>query len=86
MVPQLVPMLRNMKQDARKMPGRMACSGRYFKARFTVASTAPVVLAEAANAPARMKMANMSTIVGLPAPLAKMLIRSLMVPLTVSRA
>ena len=86
MVPQLVPMLSEMKQEARKMPGRINCSGRYFSATFTVASTAPIVLAEAANAPARMKMASISTIVGFPAPLAKTLMRSFIVPLTVSRA
>ena len=86
MVPQLVPMLSEMKHEAKKMPGKMACSGRYFKARFTVASTAPVVLAEAAKAPARMKMASISTIVEFPAPLAKILMRSLIVPFTVNSA
>ena len=53
-VPTDVPMASEMKQEARKMPGMRREAGRRSRVRLTVASTAPMVLAEAAKAPARM--------------------------------
>ena len=52
-VPTLVPMDTEMKQAARKSPGKIMLAGRALNARFTVASTAPIALAEAAKAPAK---------------------------------
>ncbi len=40
------------KQAARKSPGRIILAGRMLSARLTVASTAPIALADAANEPA----------------------------------
>ena len=85
-VPHDVPMLRDMKHDARKMPGRMNDSGRNRSAVLTVASTAPTALADAAKAPASTNIMSMSTMELLPAPFAKMLIRSFIVPFTVAMA
>ena len=85
-VPQLVPMLREMKHEAMKMPGRMNCSGKYLSAKYTVASTAPMALADDANVPASMKIESMRIIVGFPAPLANTLIRCSILPLTVASA
>ena len=52
-VPTLVPMESEIKQAAIKSPGRSIFVGRIFMVRFTVASIAPMLLAEAAKAPAR---------------------------------
>ena len=51
-VPTLVPIDTEIKQAARKSPGRIILAGRMLSARLTVASTAPIALADAANEPA----------------------------------
>ena len=51
-VPTLVPMESEMKQAATKSPGRMRLAGSTWRASPTVASMAPMLLAEAAKAPA----------------------------------
>ena len=56
MVPTLVPMDMEMKHAARNKPARMSFPGRILSVRFTVASTLPIALAEAAKAPAMMKI------------------------------
>ena len=51
-VPTLVPIDTEIEQAARKSPGRIMLAGRMLSARLTVASTAPIALADAANEPA----------------------------------
>jgi hypothetical protein len=71
MVPQLVPMAREMKQETANIPGRMREAGIKYLEMATAESTAPVALATEAKAPARMKMRHMIMILGSPMPLAK---------------
>ena len=67
-VPTLVPIEREMKQEAIKMPANNKLSGRMCKVRFTVASMAPISLALCAKAPARIKIQIISMIFLLEAP------------------
>ena len=55
-VPTLVPMLSETKQAARNNPGTNSETGSARSVMATVESMAPICLAEAANAPARMKI------------------------------
>ena len=75
MVPTLVPMEREMKQAARNNPAKIICGGRSERVRLTVASMLPIILAEWAKAPARMKIQIINIICSVAAPLLKMLIR-----------
>ena len=68
MVPTLVPIDKEMKQEARKMPANKRLSGRIWSVRFTVASMAPICLALCAKAPARMNIHTISMIFLLEAP------------------
>ncbi len=79
MVPQLVPMASEMKQEEAKMPRRMRWSGMRVRARITAASMAPMDLATAEKMPARMKTRHMIMMLVSPMPLAKASILSLMV-------
>ena len=67
-VPTDVPIDKDMKQAATKMPGRRKDDGRSLSVRFTVASTAPMDFALLANAPARMNIHSMSMRLLSPAP------------------
>ena len=71
MVPTLVPMDMEMKQDARNSPAKINLLGRIAVARFTVASMAPICLAVDANAPAITNIHIIIRILLLPAPLEK---------------
>ena len=77
MVPTEVPMLSETRQAAAKMPGSSMLSGSMLRVRLTVASTAPMALAEAAKAPARTKIHTMSIRSLSPAPLEKTAMRLL---------
>ena len=55
-VPTDVPIASEIKQAAIKIPGSKRLSGRIRRVRLTVASMAPISLAEAANAPASTKI------------------------------
>ena len=81
MVPTLVPTLSEMKHEAMNKPASSICGGRRRSDRFTVASMAPIDLAVAAKAPARMKIQIMSKRLELPAPREKMSMRRPMFPL-----
>ena len=69
-VPQLVPMAREIKHETRKNPHSSKFPGMRFLATRTVASTAPMALAVPAKAPARMKIRHMIMILLSPIPLA----------------
>ena len=86
MVPTLVPMLSEMKQAARKSPASNICEGSSDSVRLTVASIAPMTLAELANAPASMKIHIMSIISGVPAPRLYTLTRRRSFPFVVAMA
>ena len=60
MVPQLVPMLSDTRQEAMNRPTRMKLPGSTDNVRFTTLSTHPISLAMEENAPARMNMRSMS--------------------------
>ena len=62
MVPTLVPMHRDTKHAEINSPAKRNWVGRISSVRFTVASTAPIALADEANAPARTKIHTMSSI------------------------
>ena len=68
----MVPIERDMKQVARKSPGRSILSGNSDSIKSTVASTEPMALADWAKAPASMKIHSMSMMLLLLAPLLKM--------------
>ena len=68
-VPTLVPIDTEIKQAARKSPGRIMLAGRMLSARLTVASTAPIALADAANEPSQHVNQSMSIRLLAPAPL-----------------
>ena len=67
-VPTEVPMESEMKHAARKIPPNNRLSGKSCRERFTVASIAPMALADAAKAPARIKIHIISIRFGEPAP------------------
>ena len=75
-VPTLVPMDREMKHAATKIPASNKLSGRMCKVRLTVASMAPICLALSANAPARMNIHIICKMSLCAAPLEKCCIRS----------
>ena len=68
MVPTEVPIDRDMKQAPTKRPAGTMRPGRKWSTRPTVASMHPMLLAEAAKAPARMNIQIMSRIPGSAAP------------------
>ena len=68
MVPTLVPMESEMKHAARNRPASIIWPGSSESVRFTVASMAPITLAEWAKAPASTKIHIMSIIWLEPAP------------------
>ena len=59
-VPTLVPIDRLIKHVARNNPGNNILSGSIDSITFTVASTAPIIFAALAKAPARIKIHNIS--------------------------
>ena len=67
-VPTLVPTLIEMKHAARKSPASSILPGSKVSAKLTVASMAPITLAECAKAPARMNIQIISIICPLAAP------------------
>ena len=69
MVPTLVPMDMEMKQEAMKSPAYISFPGRICRAMLTVASIAPISLAVAAKAPARTNIHIISITLLFPAPL-----------------
>ena len=75
-VPTLVPMEREMKQEARKSPGSRREEGRSERMRLTVASIAPILLAPVAKAPARTKIQIIKRMLGSDAPCEYWRIRS----------
>ena len=68
-VPTLVPTLTEMKHAARNNPASSILPGNSVRARLTVASMAPMILAVWAKAPAKMKIQIMSIICPVAAPL-----------------
>ena len=78
-VPTLVPMDMEMKHAARKRPAYRSLPGSILRARFTVASIAPISLAVAANAPASTNIHIISSTFLLPAPSENVAILSSMV-------
>ena len=71
MVPTLVPILRETKQEAINNPQSIIFMGIKLRVIVTVASMAPICLAVDANAPARIKINTMVMISSFAAPLAK---------------
>ena len=67
-VPTLVPIDIEMKQEAMNSPAKSSFPGNILSARFTVASIAPISLAVAAKAPARTKIHIIRSTFLLPAP------------------
>ena len=87
MVPTLVPILSDTKHDAMNIPHSIIFMGTKLRVRFTVASIAPICLAVAAKAPARMKMRIIVMISSFAAPLASTAKRySMLLPLNISMA
>ena len=87
MVPTLVPMAIEMKQEAMKRPAKSIFPGNIAMVRATVASIAPIILAVSAKAPARMKIQSMRRTFLLPAPSENTEMRSSMVfPLLIINA
>ena len=76
MVPTLVPIDIEMKQDARKSPAKRNFPGSIFSVILTAASMAPISFAVEAKAPARMKIHIISNTFLLPAPWENMEMRS----------
>jgi hypothetical protein len=64
-----------MQDDVNK-PANKNCVGSSLSVRFTVASTAPIALAEEAKAPARIKIHTIRSMFLCPAPLENSVIRS----------
>ena len=75
-VPTLVPMQSDTIHAEIKSPAKRNWVGRIANVRLTVASTAPMALAEEAKAPARMKIHTMRSMFLCPAPLENSVIRS----------
>ena len=71
MVPTEVPMASDTKHEARKSPAGSSESGSRWSVRLTVASTAPMLRADSAKAPARMKIRIMSITLPFDAPAEK---------------
>ena len=69
MVPTLVPTESEIKQAAKKSPANSMLPGKRVNERFTVASIAPITLAEWAKAPAKMNIQIISIICPVAAPL-----------------
>ena len=68
MVPTDVPIEREIKHEAKKIPASNKFPGSNRKVRFTVASIAPIAWADWAKAPARMKIQIISMMFLLAAP------------------
>ena len=68
MVPQEVPMAREIRQETRNTPATISPAGMQARASTTAASTAPEPFAMVANAPARTKMRHMIMMFGSPMP------------------
>ena len=68
MVPTLVPTESEIKHDARNSPTSSTLPGSADNVRFTVASTHPMPLADAAKAPASTKIHSISIRFDVPAP------------------
>ncbi len=68
MVPTLVPMLMDMKQEAKKRPASSMLAGRALRVSTTVASMLPISLAVLANAPAITNIQSMSIMLSVLAP------------------
>ena len=68
-VPTLVPMLNDMKHEARNRPGSSRLSGMNERVAFTVASTQPMALALLAKAPANTNIHSISIMFSPLAPL-----------------
>ena len=75
-VPTLVPILIEMKHEAKKSPGRSIDGGNNCIHRLTVASTAPICRAVAAKAPAKIKIHIIKSRLSCPAPLLYIVRRS----------
>lgn len=75
-VPTEVPTESDTKQAARKSPAGSSEPGSRWSVRFTVASTAPMLRADSAKAPARMKIQIMSRMLPFAAPAEKCSMRS----------
>ena len=73
MVPTLVPIDIEMKHDAMNRPAYSSFPGRTLRARFTVASIAPISLAVDAKAPASTNIHIIRSTFLLPAPSEKIL-------------
>ena len=67
-VPTDVPIASEMKQPTRNSPGSSHLPGIIAMARWTVPSTAPIILAVLANAPARIKIKHIDMMSTLPMP------------------
>ena len=76
MVPTLVPMERDMRQAARKMPGSNKVLGSELSVKPTMASMLPICLAELAKAPAKTNIHSISIMLLVLAPLLNTLMRS----------
>ena len=76
MVPTLVPIAIEMKQEARKRPTYIIDGGRIASVTLTVASIAPISFAVSAKAPARMNIQSMRRTFFCPAPCEKTAILS----------
>ena len=85
-VPTDVPIASEMKHDARNIPGSNSSSGKMWSVRFTVASTAPMLFADEANAPARRNIHIISIMLLFPAPLENVSTLLFRVPLVVATA
>lgn len=70
-VPTLVPIEMLIKQDARNNPASNILSGRMVSIRLTVASMAPIALADEANEPASINIHSINIILLVLAPLLK---------------
>ncbi len=75
MVPTLVPIEMLIKQAARNKPASNILSGSIVSIRLTVASMAPIALADDANEPARINIQSISIILLVLAPLLKVSMR-----------
>ena len=75
-VPTLVPIAIEMKQEAMNKPTKSIEGGRICNVAATVASIAPISLAVSANAPARMNIQSISRTFLCPAPCENMAILS----------
>ena len=86
MVPTLVPMDMDMKQEARKRPQKMSFEGTRCRVAATVASMAPISFALPAKAPASTNIHIIKRILRSPAPFEKQFMRSRSLPGVVATA